>query len=273
MMQEIKINELPDYNTWVARLLGLEQFTKPVRTIAKIDAEYDKDKYAKLLDYRLAHPDCSILDIRQRETFSSDTKFCISIHNKLYLVSPTEYRKLETDMLTKYMSPLISQAKTVIELGCGYGYNLSVLKKVWADKTYIGGEYSQNAIKLGESFGIKVLPFNWYDASWSIFNKLESPVLVFTKQTIEQLPLARKVLPTFRKYNVIGVVHFEPVYEMANGNSLLALLRRAYTHLNDYNTDLLSTLSDMKVNITNKEYDVLSGNPLNVISVITWNPK
>ena len=66
-ISKISMDELPKYTPWVARVLGLEPFSKPVRDIAKIDAQYDKDVYAKLLAYWQKHPDTTPADIRKQE--------------------------------------------------------------------------------------------------------------------------------------------------------------------------------------------------------------
>ncbi len=48
-MKRIPLDELPAWSPWPARLLGLEPWRIPNRTLAKIDAEYDREKYAQCL--------------------------------------------------------------------------------------------------------------------------------------------------------------------------------------------------------------------------------
>ena len=80
------------------------------------------------------------------------------------------------------------------------------------------------------------------------------------------------MLPTFKKYRekIIAVVHLEPVYELADIESTLGLMRRAYAILNDYNTDLPTTLKHMGVTILKTIYDLVGGNPLNPTSLVYW---
>jgi len=153
------------------------------------------------------------------------------------------------------LAPPLKTANAVVELGSGYGYNLVVLKERWPDHVYLGGEYSANAIELGNMiFGcdanVSIKYSNFYDLEWPILQDIQGPIVVFARQAIEQLPRARNVLPTIIKYRdkITDVIHLEPLYEM-NDDTTLGLLRRAYAHLNDYNLDLLSTIKEMGANI------------------------
>jgi len=280
-VQRISINELPKYSRWVARLLGLDSFKRSVRTLAKVDAEYDKDKYAKLLAYYQSKRGATFQEIKARDPrvagLVGQREICISKDSQLFLTSPDNYLRLAEETFIDALAEPLATATVVVELGCGWGYNFTVLNEAYPNRFWIGGEYSQNAIKLASLLfkdynNISVLPFNWYDDSWPIFEAYQGKAIVFTRQSIEQLPHASQVLPTFKKYRekIIGVVHLEPAYELADQESTLGLMRRAYTRMNDYNTDLLTTIKAMDVKILKTQYDLIGGNPLNPESFIYW---
>jgi len=277
--KEISVNELPRYSLWVERLLNLKPFSKPVRNLAKIDAEYDKDKYAKLWAYynKNKQYDISIVDIKSREILPSPDISCFSRKGRLYLTSIANLRRLNDRVLIDALAPSISTVKTVVELGCGYGYNLALLRDTFPNRLWIGGEYSQNAIKLATHLfagckGISVLPFNYYDDTWAILQNLNKKALIFTRHSIEQLPQAKSVMQTLAKYKdkIAEVIHLEPVYELIDKQTTLGLMRQACTLINDYNTDLLTTLNSMKVNILEIDIDVLGTDPLVPTSLVRW---
>jgi len=278
-MEKISVNELPKYSPWVAQLLGLEPFDRPVRNLAKIDAEYDKDKWGKLLAYYKRKQGGTVQEIRAQEMnlrLKADA-ICVSREGQLFLTSAHNYLALEDNIIVNALAEFISAATVVVELGSGYGYNFSILNDAYPGRVWIGGEYSQNGLKLANLLfadcdNISFLPFNWYDHSWPIFETIEGKALVFTRESVEQLPRAISVLPTFQKYRekISAVVHLEPVYELIDRESTLGLMRRAYTQLNDYNTDLLSSLKAMGVQILKTQYDVIGRNPLNPTSLIYW---
>lgn len=277
-MQKISIDELPKYSPWVARLLGLDPFKRPVRNIAKVDSEYDKDKYAKLLAYYQANSGVTTQAIREFVLKPIlHRKVCLSKDSQIFLISPADYLQIDNETLIDALAEPIATVNVVVELGCGYGHNFSVLREAYPNRTWIGGDYSQNAVKLAALLfssydDISVSLFNWYDDSWPIFESFKGKALVFTRHSVEQLPCARYVLPNFTKYRekIIGVVHLEPVYELADQETTLGMMRRAYTLLNDYNTDLLSTLKAMGVKILKTQYDLLGANPLNPTSLVYW---
>jgi len=119
---------------------------------------------------------------------------------------------------------------------------------------------------------VSVLPFNWYDDTWEILESLEGKALVFTRHSIEQLSQVKSIMPTFAKYKdkIVEVVHLEPVYEQIDERSTLGLMRQAYTLMNDYNTDLLTTLNSMRVQIVRTDIDLIGANPLNPTSLVQW---
>ncbi|MDD5751488.1 MAG: hypothetical protein PHS73_03130, partial [Candidatus Peribacteraceae bacterium] len=118
--------------------------------------------------------------------------------------------------------------------------------------------------------------FNFYDASYPILDRLEKGrrVLVFTRHAIEQLPSAANMCVVLPQYadRVTEVVHLEPVYEAQEGGSLMALLRKRYTEMNDYNRDLLSLLqSNASVTVQEVQENIFGLNPLNPTTLIRWS--
>lgn len=280
-LREISINDLPKYTPWVARCLHLDPFPKPVRDLAKINAEYDKDKYAKLLAYFKKHPNTNFDDLRNilLQTEPNIT-VCISREGKLFLTSSATTLRLCDEALVEALAEPLKSTRVVVELGCGYGPNFPILMNAFPDKLWVGGDYSSNAIELAAQLftnckNVSVVPFNWYDKTWTLVENLSEKAVVFTRQSIEQLPRVSEILPTFHKYKdkISEVIHLEPIFELADECTTLGLIRRAYTLLNDYNTDLLTTLNDMGVHILKQKADLIGYNPLNPISLIHWRFK
>lgn len=275
----ININDLPKYSQWTARLMGISDFRKPKRNLIKVVAEYDRDKYAKLLAYYWRVPFISLGGIRAFEVASLPLSIPVSIREKLYLVTRSQYETLQRDLLDS-LKGLLDGVSTVVELGCGYGYNLEVLREKANGARYIGGDCSRKAIELGrllfsrgkQKSGVTLQHFNFYDRKWDIFDKVEGKALVFTRHAIEQIPKSERVLSTLERYEdkIATVVHLEPVAGLNPENTLLGQLRQSYAMLNDYNTDLLSMIQHMGVSILKCEYDVFGENPLNPTSVIVW---
>jgi hypothetical protein len=282
-MKKIELNELSRWSPWPARLLNLSPFQQPNRTIEKVDREYDKDKYAKCLEqYVATGSKWSPEDVKRFEFGNEPEKeICVSLGQDLYALSMQDARDRYYQLLADTLRAHLDGVQTVVELGTGYGFNLWKLQQLFPGKKFMGGEYSQNAVKLAarlyagmpEREQIRVFPFNFYEeSSYQFIADTPSPALVFTSHAIEQCPSAERMIASLLKIKgrIQTVVHFEPVCEL-HDDSLLGLLRRRYTALNDYNRDLLAQVKrHAEISLLSVRADVFGFNPLNPTSIIEW---
>lgn len=274
--QTLDLSELPQWSPWPARLLSLEDFTSVDRTTAKIEEEYNKDKYAACLEYLEKNPSATFAELKSFE-LGGDTEreMCISIGETLYRTTFGEARSYQSDLTLSLIDPFVASADVICELGCGYGFNLSLLIEKYPDKTCWGGEYSSNAVEVAnklfaDSPNASVEQLDFTDPA---FNLPEGEnVFVFTVHAIEQIPTCASMIKrlTELKGPQWRFCHLEPVSEFCS-DSLLGLLRKSYTECCDYNRDLFTNLDQSDaVQIETVEKDVFGINPLNPASFISW---
>src|SRR6266550_8807679 len=236
-MREVPLNQFPHFTPWVHRLLGIEHFDSLDRSIEKVKSEYDQDKYLKCLEYyERFKGNISPEEVKKYEFgISEEDEVCISKGEQLYLASLREVRLAYYKTLTDTMHSQIQASDFVVELGCGYGFNLYMLSRIYPTIQFVGGEYSQNAVRLAESLfensrNINVEHFNFYDSDYKIFQNLKGRFLVFTSHAIEQIPFAKQIITNLRNNPVIqAVFHFEPTFELYRDTTLLGLMRKRYT--------------------------------------------
>jgi SAM-dependent methyltransferase len=276
-MQKIDINALPQWSPWPARLLGISKWNMSDRNIDKVDEEYDKDKYAKCLAfYNNADKKVGPWEVKLFEAGNNiSATICVSQKDDLVTMSLERAISKYYRLLVETMRREIECSQTVIELGCGYGYNLWLFKQYFPEKNFIGGEYSQNAVQLASVLykddpNINVRYFNYYDSIYEILEGIREPIIILTIHSIEQLPNSTAFIEALYRYrnSIKNVFHFEPAY----GCQMLGLMRQRYAEVNDYNRDLISQLQQRsdKIRIIHKEFDVFGLNPLNPTSVIHW---
>jgi SAM-dependent methyltransferase len=166
--------------------------------------------------------------------------------------------------------------RSIVELGCGYGYNLHRLRRVLPDRAYLGGDIAPTAVQLARRLFaedcVSVVEFDYYADDYTLLRDVEGPVLVFTCHSVEQLPKAGHMLDVLARHagHIARVVHFEPVYE-SHGETLIGRLRRAYADSVDYNRDLLGLLrAHPHVRLEAIDANPFGINPLNPTTVVEW---
>jgi len=282
-MKKIELNDLPRWTQWPNRLLGLSEWKVAKRTIDKVKEEYEDGKYSEILEYYLSKDNpLSPEEIKIHEysyyKLYPDTKICISKGDELFETELKSARELLYDFLRDTLIKCTDRVDHIIELGCGYGYNLWRLHKIAPDIKYTGGEFSENAVSLADHLyknnpDLNVVRFNFYDRAYEIFETLEKPAAVFTSHAVEQIPSAKNFLTVLSEYahKIDRVYHFEPVYELYD-ETLFGMMCRRYTQVNDYNRDLLFELESRKneIRIVDQKENVIGLNPLNPLSLLEW---
>ncbi len=281
--RHIDVRDLPQWSPWPARLLGVEEWRRPTRTVEKIDTEYDKDKYASYLDFFRTHREEATPErVRERElVHEPSSEVVASLGDDIIVGTWSETCARYDQLLNKTMRDAIAQAGCAVELGSGWGYHLWELSRT-IDAQFYGYDYSPNAITLAEEIfasepRIHVARFDYYANEYdSIFRALARAgfgrVVVYTSHSIEQLPSAANVIKVLSRYadQIATVFHFEPAYDL-HRDDLLGLMRRAYAIANDYNRDLVAQLRSRRdIRILRAEADVLGRVPFNPTSVIQW---
>lgn len=281
--RKIDINELSRWSPWPARLLGLEEWKAGVRDVAKIDREYDKDKYGSYLArYRELGSRASPDVIREIEmTHLAGTDVAVTIGPDLVVGPWGETCGRYDAMLVDTLRPTIQQHGVAVELGCGWGFYLGKLAEVLPDARLLGFDYSENANALAREIfsaqkNITVGRFDYYSDRYdAVFDAVRANgfdrAVVYTSHSIEQLPSAAGVIRALRKHadQIATVFHFEPVFELHN-DDLMGMLRRAYANANDYNRDLYGSLAQPDIRILRAEADVIGRVPFNATSVLQW---
>jgi hypothetical protein len=267
-------------------LLNLVEFAPAERTIEKIEKEYNRDKYGKCLEeFHHLNDRATYEAIKQFEFgLPANRELCVSRQTRLYALTLQEARNAYYHLLVKTLARRLKAARTVVELGAGYGFNLWMLKRHFPKTEFVGGEFSRNAVQLSSLLNarlpanqrVRVARFNFYEpADYRLIGAAPSPVVVFTSHAIEQCPSAKLVVKNLLRLGsqIAAVFHFEPVPELS-GDSLLGLLRRRYADLNDYNRDLLTLLRNHpSIRLDSVQANVFGHNPLNVTSIIEWKPR
>jgi hypothetical protein len=261
--------------------VGFERAEKRDRTTEFVTREYNEEKYRPLLAMWKDSDQVTAPEIRAEEIGRDpESAVCISIGAELFRTTLREAGERFQALLWEHLGPRVSGGVgTIVELGCGWGYNLWRISERSPGPHLVGGEFSPRAVELGRSLSsgrenFRIEPFDFYESGYSIFDHVRGPAVVFTSHAVEQVADAERVIDSLmqRSHLIDCVYHFEPLPELY-GDSLLGLMRRRYAELNDYNRNLLSTLrarTDIRLEVVGE--NVLGLNPLHPISIVRWSP-
>jgi hypothetical protein len=275
-MKKMDLNRITEISEWSERTLGLKPFAIVERNVSKIDKEYDKEKYSKLYTSYKKDKTASY-DLRKYELFGEikNATMYISKGDDLYQSNFDEVERMWERILYDEIKKEIKGVDAIVELGCGWGYNLSLLRRRMKNITLVGGDYSHNGVDLGNMIfkdrNIKLEKFDFYDSDWTIFDNYKN-VIVFTSHSIEQIPNCTEVIKTMKKYSskIKCIINFEPVTEIYT-NSLMDCMRKKYAQLNDYNRNLMDNVIDE--NLIEVKKKVLGVNPFNPTTIVKWKCK
>jgi len=274
-MKEILLNELPQYSPWPARLSRLAGgFVGEPRTIEKILREYDTDKYGPLLKWVVKRAR-TVDEVKWKEIgISRDAEVCFSRGGKLFVDTAEAVMSLRDRLFVECLRPYMEHCDAVVELGAGWGYNLSLLQRQYPHKLYLGGEVTPNGRAIAKAVlpAIPVEPFNFYDNEWPLFKSAPSRALVLTCHSTEMLPDAEIFLARLERYKrqIVSVVQFEPVYGLG-GDTPLGVVRDRYIKANNYNTNFHTVLTRRAgIEVARMQYDFFGANPLFPESLIEW---
>jgi hypothetical protein len=279
-LNEISLDELPKWSPWTSRLLGLEKFHPVTRDLNKVFEEYSQDKWQKCSD-RFAQSGGTLTPYELRVLYydlNSEKRRAGVINNRLVEVSNLDLIEWHYNALTSAMAHVVPGAKSIVELGCGMGQILWVLRSKYPGLKYLGGDYADSAVSLATKLyatasDITIHKFNYYDDRYDLIERAEGPIIIFTSQSLEQIPECANVIETLSRYKhkIARVFHMEPAYALYDDGSLLGQLRRRYIELNDYNRDLIPTLKSRKdVEILRLEPNIVGWNPFNSLALTEW---
>lgn len=275
-LDPLALDDLPAYDDWPARLLGLDE-DAPEWGGVGLDA-YETE-FGRLREVVDEHPEWTARDLALAgKRHARADPGPVSVGADLHLASPEDVQRLQDEALVAAVAPVMDDAETVVALGCGYGPELDVLAAAFPSHRLVGGEPTTGGRALADRLlpdRVAVEPFDFRDDRWDVLERGER-VVVLTRGSLTALPSSRDAVATLAGHAdaIAAGVHLEHVDGLHPTDSLLGLLRRAYTRERGYDADLLSALRESeRVAVEATEYDVVGANPLHPLSTIRWRPR
>jgi hypothetical protein len=279
-MTKVQFNDLPKLSSWPARMLGAEIFLQKERSASEVEREYGKEKWGNVLGWLKEAREITKEDLLAQQGVNPDTEL-------LYMEGEEIFKARAADIMEKYSSLLIEtirpySSRTLVELGAGLGDKLlSVVAGLGNVVEAFGGEFTASGVECGQILAgksganVKFFRFDYNDPA--TLAKIPEGSVIYTSHSIEQIPqLQDSFIEGLIKARPRHVIHLEPCYEDQDQSTMIGLLRRKYTEMNDYNRNLVGLLmkyeASGKISIVRHEKNVFSDTPFNPTSILVWKP-
>jgi SAM-dependent methyltransferase len=219
-----------------------------VRTRERVRAEYDAGHWRRVLEQQTW---AETPDLRTFLIGNDATPIIAKVDGRVVRIAARDYYRLRLSALVEAVGEHVPDTHQLVELGCGYGYNLFTLALAARWDQLLGLDISDNGLQAGRAiaaqFGLADrVRFDTLDltaAEHRNFGRIAGQT-VFTFCCIEQVPdTVEHVIDNIRRHHPRRVIHIEPTTELLRLSRPLDLLNYAYVKSVDYQTRLFSTLA------------------------------
>lgn len=144
---------------------------------------------------------------------TTNTKDCFIVNGKSIMLTDTYMRNIVFYFLNEQLKN--TKFNTILEVGCGSGNNLKILKKNFPDKTFYGLDLSQQMIKEAQ---VNVPSTEFFCCSAeNIPLKNSSVDVIYTVHALEQMtPILPSVIKEFKRVCYGRIFLIEPFPEFQN---------------------------------------------------------
>jgi hypothetical protein len=220
------------------------------RTGHQVDLEYDAGHWQRL---RVDRPWLRASDVADFLIGSDRRSRIAKADGRVVEIATDDYYRVRLQALEQVIAAQAGEVDELVELGCGFGYNLFSLGLANRWRRFAGFDISDNGIaaarEIAAHFGLaQSMSFGLLDLTareHPNFPKIAGKT-VFTCFCIEQVPHAvEAVILNIAAHRPKRVIHIEPTTEFLELWRPMDLLNFAYVKSVDYQTYLFTVLQAM----------------------------
>jgi hypothetical protein len=239
------------YAVDVAKSLYRLMLRRVKRTADIVDSEYNSSHWQKILSAKAWVKAGNLTDFLTPPNPSEDLR---KVDSQILRIEAQKYYKYRVNALGELIRHHCGDAKRIVELGAGYGYNLFSLHLSHPDWTFKGFDISPNGIMAGREIArhfdlsnkISLDRIDLTNASDPNLAAIRDEV-VFTYFCIEQIPYdVGKVVENIIAARPKRVINIEPTTELLDLTNPRDIVSFFYIRSVDYQTKLFSTLNELE---------------------------
>jgi SAM-dependent methyltransferase len=264
----------------LTRSVGRMLFKKVRRERAVVNAEYEAGRWTEVQRSRAWES----RDLRAFLEGDDDTTAIMKMEGRVVRTAVREYYRQRVEYLQRLIAREAGDVEDIVELGCGYGYNLYTLALDPRWRRLSGFDISETGLAVGREIArhfelASRVGFEWLDvtdAANPAFERITGQT-VFTYFCIEQIPYAvEKVVENILRFRPRRVIHVEPTTERLNLWRPLDMVNYAYVKSVDYQTRLFTVVEDLasqgRVRVLSDRRSEFAPTIHNDGFILTWEP-
>ncbi len=277
-MKLLELNQLPRYSKRVAELLCGEP-DKRIKNEEQILREFGQEKWGGLLT-KWKNAPCGVDEVCNWECPPDFMHACL-VNNQLMLMTTTESFGHYINLIEQAL--LDDCSKHLVEIGCGYGsvlFNLIERRRLTYESV-TGLEYTQQGIELAQNLA------RWHNYNVTVgrgdFGATGISDLVIkpgsdflTSYSLHYVRDSALALRNLIRLKPRRVLHFEPIFQHCEEQTVLGILQQRYMRANDYNLSIREELEKLantgEIEITKEVSQVFGANCLLPASLLVWRP-
>ncbi len=209
-----------------------------------------------------------------------DSPIISTLNGKLFWVKPSDMNEFVIQQYFEILKEHISKDDEILEVGCGIGIRLFLLRNKGLENKLIGTELTESGVdaakQISDFFNCDI-EFKTLDLTSDYDYKLLENKTIYSSHCLEQLKYhTKEVIDKILMGNPKQVIHFEPIFELFDEKNSMDKLSKKTIQSNDYQDNLLTTLqeyeSQNRIKITDVKRLNFGINPFNETSLIRWIP-
>lgn len=281
---EIGLNDLPKYSPWPARLLGLEEWSRPERTQKDIQREFETETYAPQYSYLLSNPEVNDFFRLHSALHPNSKNLVCSSQGQFKQLALQDVYTLDLAVIAANLARFLP-ASAIVDIGAGTGRTLVGLGElgIFSELPLFGLEkmpsarqiISEMATRKGVSVHVEECDLTRSPLSSS--GQIPENAIFYTNSVLYTLNHdIRHIIENILPYKPRVVLHFEPALHSFDSTTLYGKLCAAYLEINKYNMSFDSELKNLDgdiIDIVFEDTNIFTSNPFFSRSIVAWVPK
>lgn len=280
---EVSLNDLPKFSPWLARMLGLTEWSRGERTAEDAEREYERETFFPQYQFLLDNSEVKDFPSLDIALYPERQDVLCTIKGVFKKISLQDAYAIENHIIAQRLSQYLP-ANAFVDIGAGSGRTIIAMgeQNVFSGMQLFALEKMYSARKMITMMSLRrgvEINVGECDLMKSPLTQTNIPEgsVIYTNSVMAAMhrPVIDIVLDIL-KFKPKIVIHFEPLLSMCECSTVYGQLCASYLKMNKYNVEFdagLREIDGKDIEIIDVEANVFGNNPFFSKSILVWKPK